>query len=86
MPKVLVDVPEALDELARERGEPVEELARQALAEWLREMQEDAEDARIASERWDALQHGETAERDWDEFVKERPELYEDLPEQIAYP
>ena len=51
MTKLVVEVPDALGELALERGTPPEDLARQAVAEWLAQQEEDAEDSRIARER-----------------------------------
>jgi len=69
MRKVLVDVPDALAELAREWMESVEDLASRVLVEWTEDFLEDARDARVAVERWQALQRGEITERDWDELV-----------------
>lgn len=53
--------------LAAARHQDLVELLREALAEWL----EDEEDARVARERWEALQRGEMDERPWDRFAAE---------------
>ena len=70
MRTLTIEVPEVLDEIARQRGKSPEELARQALVKWIESVLEDAEDERIALERWAEIETGNVAGEDW-ESVKE---------------
>lgn len=58
MPTVTIEVPEGLGDIARERGETLEEVAKKALHEWMQETLEEAEDTRIARERWARIESG----------------------------
>ncbi len=57
-----IDLPPAMEKTAREvaaaRGESVEDLALRAVERWLAEALEDAEDERIARERWERIESG----------------------------
>lgn len=59
MPNVTVEVPDELQALAAERGQTLEALARQAVAEWLAEKLEDAEDERLALQTLQRIEAGE---------------------------
>ncbi|MBI3947186.1 MAG: hypothetical protein HY321_14770 [Armatimonadetes bacterium] len=70
-----IDLPpqweEAARRLASAQGKTVQELAVQWLERFLEEATEDAEDARIALQRWEALQRGDDSTVDLEAFFAE---------------
>lgn len=71
MRTLTIQVPEVLDDIARQRGRSPEELAQQALARWIEEALEDAADERIALKRWAEIESGKVASEDWDDVKAE---------------
>ena len=61
---VTIDLPTAFEKAAQEiasaRGQTVEELTLRAVEKGLSDAVEDAEDERIARERWERIQSGQT--------------------------
>lgn len=71
MRTLTIEVPEVLDDIARQRGKSPEELAQQALARWIEEALEDADDERIALERWAEIESGKEVGEDWEDVKAE---------------
>lgn len=71
MARLLIEVPDALSELARQRGATPEDLIGQAVLEWLARQDEDAEDEHIARERWARIRSGEARTLSHEEVWRE---------------
>ncbi len=78
MVAVTVVVPDALDEVARQRGETPEALARLAVDEWLLELGEQVKDERAIHEFEARETRGEARLVDWDDVKAE----WDALPDQ----